>query len=273
MNTIDTLHNRYGAAELKEGYNRNLALALILSIALHALAIVVYLLLNPAKPAMRDLGVVIDIPRDTIVYAPRDDKPKEEEKLKKKVEGKSKGSRGKGSAGDRSKGGGTTGGTRTVRGDLPLPSSTPREDSLLANGPLPDGRPLDGGGGGGKDTLPSGGGGDDDHPIHQLPDEDLPPDEPSFAEQHPTYDLDELNRKVSYPEIARRARLEGVVVVRALIARTGGRPLKVIIDQSASPLLSEEAMEAVLSVAFTPAIQNGIPVPMWVQVPITFELD
>lgn len=267
MNTIDTIHNRYGAAELKEGYNRNLALALVLSIVLHGVAIVLYLILNPSAPVTRDLGHVLDRQGPITIEGPVDPEPKKAKERPTK--------RGGGSAGGPTKSGGVR--TPSTR-SFPLPTQMPLDDSLLTDGAIPnDHGGAFGGDGRGNDTLPFGGGsGGDDGPPANKPladDSELDPDQPSFAEDAPTYDSDELGRKVKYPEIARRARLEGVVVVRALIARTGGRPLKVMIDQSASPMLSEAAMEAVLAVVFTPAIQNGIPVPMWVQVPITFELD
>lgn len=272
MKTIDTQHTRYGASELKEGYNRHLGLAFFLSIGLHALAVGVYLILNPAVPA--PLSVVPEH-RDTIIVLPPVPEPKTP--ADRSAE---KGGGGRGAANDR---GGAPHDpadpvadrpiTAPQQGSLPLPTSTPLDDSLLARSTTPHQGPI--GGGGGHDTIPNGGGTGNDPklpPGTSFTDDTLDPGTPNFAEVTPEYDPGELRRALRYPEIARRTRLEGVVVVRVLVDRIG-KPRRAMIDQSPSPLLSQAAMEAVLAIAFTPAIQNGSPVPVWIQVPITFELD
>lgn len=73
-----------------------------------------------------------------------------------------------------------------------------------------------------------------------------------------------------YPELARRAGVEGVVVLHALVGRDG-RVLKVRILAS-HPLLDAAAEEAVAQWVFVPAKTAGRPVPVWVSIPLRFSL-
>lgn len=91
------------------------------------------------------------------------------------------------------------------------------------------------------------------------------------VEKDPYVDIKDLQKKVVYPEVAKRAGIEGRVNVRVLIPKTGV-PKKYIIWQSDSELLNEPAAKAVMSSVFTPAIQNNQPVECWVSIPIVFRL-
>lgn len=74
-----------------------------------------------------------------------------------------------------------------------------------------------------------------------------------------------------YPDIARRARISGVVILEALIAEDGSvRDVKVL---RSKPLLDEPAMEAVRQWRFTPTLLNGQPVPVIMTVTVTFTLN
>jgi protein TonB len=79
-----------------------------------------------------------------------------------------------------------------------------------------------------------------------------------------------------YPKKARKARLEGVVVLEVVIGRDGIvspdwlRPIKVL--KSANPLLDAAAKEAVEQWRYVPATLNGEPVPVRVTVTITFNV-
>lgn len=62
---------------------------------------------------------------------------------------------------------------------------------------------------------------------------------------------------------------EGTVLIRALID-TSGRVIKVLVDEYDDERLIEAAKDAVLKTPFTPAIQRGKPVAVWVHVPVHF---
>jgi protein TonB len=101
-------------------------------------------------------------------------------------------------------------------------------------------------------------------------------DEPSAydfvpVEKEPYIDIKELQRKVVYPELAKRAGIEGKVNIRVLVGKNG-IPKKNIIESTDSDLLNDAAVKAVMSSVFTPAIQNNQPIDCWVSIPIVFRL-
>ncbi len=91
------------------------------------------------------------------------------------------------------------------------------------------------------------------------------------VEKEPYIDLAELQKKIIYPEIARRAGIEGKVLIRVLIEKNG-KPKKYRIEYSDNETLNDAAIKAVMASTFTPAIQNGRPVTCWVTLPVVFRL-
>jgi periplasmic protein TonB len=91
------------------------------------------------------------------------------------------------------------------------------------------------------------------------------------VEKEPYTDIKDLQRKVVYPELAKRASIEGKVNVRVLVGKNGV-PKKHIIESTDSDLLNDAAVKAVMSTVFTPAIQNNQPIDCWVSIPIIFRL-
>jgi protein TonB len=91
------------------------------------------------------------------------------------------------------------------------------------------------------------------------------------VESEPNVDLEALMKKIVYPETARRAGVEGRVIVRVLVGKDG-KPIKSKIQSSESSLLENAALEAVNKTSFVPAIQNGSPTTCWVSIPIQFRL-
>ena len=85
--------------------------------------------------------------------------------------------------------------------------------------------------------------------------------------------LPDLQRRVEYPEMARRAGVEGRVSIKVLIGKDG-RPKqgRTIVEETASELLNPAAVKAIMAQVFPPATQNGQPVEVWVVIPIVFRL-
>jgi protein TonB len=74
-----------------------------------------------------------------------------------------------------------------------------------------------------------------------------------------------------YPEKAKADRIEGMVILEAVIATDGTvKDLEVI--RSAHPLLDAAAVEAVRQWEFTPTLLNGEPVELVMSVNVTFSL-
>lgn len=73
-----------------------------------------------------------------------------------------------------------------------------------------------------------------------------------------------------YPDFAREAQVEGTVQLWALVDLDGSvREVRV---RRSVPLLDEAAVAAVARWRFTPALDNGRPVRVWVAIPVRFTL-
>jgi len=73
-----------------------------------------------------------------------------------------------------------------------------------------------------------------------------------------------------YPAVARSAHVEGVVILEAVIDAQG-RVESVRVLRSI-PLLDQAAIDAVKQWTFTPALLNGMPVPVVMTVTVNFQL-
>jgi protein TonB len=82
----------------------------------------------------------------------------------------------------------------------------------------------------------------------------------------------EKTRDVSpvYPSIAQTARVQGVVIIEAVIGQAG-RVLDARILRSI-PMLDAAALDAVRQWEYTPTLLNGVPVPVVMTVTINFQL-
>lgn len=113
---------------------------------------------------------------------------------------------------------------------------------------------------------------DDTEVEVKVREEEPAPDEFIPVEKEPWVDLEKLQKKVEYPDLARRAGIEGRVIVRVLVGKSG-KVRKTLIEYTDSELLNQSAIEAISKHGtFTPAIQNGQPITCWVSIPITFKL-
>ena len=76
----------------------------------------------------------------------------------------------------------------------------------------------------------------------------------------------------AYPAIAKMARVQGDVILQAVIAKDGSiRDLK--LQSAASPLLVNAAMDAVKRWLYQPTLLNGEPVEVLTEITITFSLQ
>ena len=91
------------------------------------------------------------------------------------------------------------------------------------------------------------------------------------VEKEPQVDLKSLQKSIVYPEMARKAGIEGQVIVRVLVGKDG-KPKKAVVQYTDSKMLDKAAKEAVMKQVFTPAIQNGRAITCWVSIPIKFKL-
>jgi len=75
-----------------------------------------------------------------------------------------------------------------------------------------------------------------------------------------------------YPEKARKARQEGLVLVRAQVDAQGKTQAIKIAQSSGFPLLDQAALDAVAKWNFVPAKRNDKTITAWIEVPIDFKL-
>ena len=78
--------------------------------------------------------------------------------------------------------------------------------------------------------------------------------------------------KPRYPEIARKAQMEGTVIVKVLVGPDGS-VLDAQILQPANPLLNAAALDAARRCKFIPGKQRNIPVRAWMALPFNFRLN
>lgn len=75
-----------------------------------------------------------------------------------------------------------------------------------------------------------------------------------------------------YPEAARKARLQGIVIVEGIVTTEGDvRSVRVV--RSISPLLDNAALRAAQQYKYKPALRDGKPVPKTVTITTTFKLQ
>jgi len=77
--------------------------------------------------------------------------------------------------------------------------------------------------------------------------------------------------KPKYPELARKAGIEGVVYVLAIVG-PDGKVRSATVVKSDNPIFNDAAVEAVMQFEFSPAIQQDRPVACKVMVPVRFQL-
>jgi periplasmic protein TonB len=76
----------------------------------------------------------------------------------------------------------------------------------------------------------------------------------------------------SYPADARQQRIQGTVIVEAVIG-TNGRIQETTVIQSVHPLLDNAAVEAIRQWEFEPFLLNGVPVPVIYTITVNFVLQ
>ncbi len=258
---------QYGAAELKRVYNRNLGMALGISIGVHLLLIGMYVVgLNIGKSdedskrsgINRTKLITIAPPPPTENVPPPPPPPMIPPQLMT--------------------GSGDGGGVASRAGNpVPVPDAViaPDVKDFATTTDIAVATPEGGTGGGfgaGDDGAGLGTPVTIDAPVDiKAPEKDPSPDEFLPVESMPDFSMEDLLAKIKYPEIARKNNIEGKVQVQVLVDKTGRvKDFKIV--QSDNSIFDNAAKEAVQKTVFKPAIQNGQPVTCWIAFPIEFVL-
>jgi protein TonB len=111
-----------------------------------------------------------------------------------------------------------------------------------------------------------------------------PPKEEKKVEEEPTYfvaveempepigGIRAIQEKIVYPEIAKRAGVEGKVYILAFVDESGN-VTKAQILKGIGAGCDEAALDAVLKTKFKPGKQRGKPVKVQVSIPVVFKLN
>ncbi len=91
------------------------------------------------------------------------------------------------------------------------------------------------------------------------------------VEVQPSTDISALQKLVEYPDIAKRAGIEGTVYIRVYVGKDG-KLQEAVVEHSDNEQLKQAALKAVKQATYSPGIQNGEPVGAWFSVPVVFQL-
>lgn len=83
--------------------------------------------------------------------------------------------------------------------------------------------------------------------------------------------LDVIKKNVGYPNQARELGIQGKVIIRILVNKEG-KPTKHVVVRSPHSLLTDAVVSQLYNLQFTPGIQAGKPIPVWVNIPFDFRL-
>jgi TonB family protein len=100
----------------------------------------------------------------------------------------------------------------------------------------------------------------------------LPEPEEFIVMTEARFDTTELYSHLTYPEEAIQNGAQAKVTIRVLI-NARGRPTKAQAEKDDDPVLAAAAIRAIQQTTFSPAIQNGEPVAVWMTIPVTFKPD
>lgn len=115
--------------------------------------------------------------------------------------------------------------------------------------------------------------GEGDEPVEiAAPEEDPDPNAFIIAEEEPRpVNMDDIRKLIGYPPMAKEAEIEGKVIVRVLVDKTG-KYKKHIVLKDPHPILTKAVETKLTKLQFTPGIQAGKPIKVWVTIPFDFKL-
>ncbi len=101
----------------------------------------------------------------------------------------------------------------------------------------------------------------------QIEDDGPPPDFVPFEKEPQIV----KSAKPIYPDLAKRAGVEGTVYLKLWVDREG-KVRKAVVLKSDADVLEQPAIDAAMQFVFTPAMQHNGPVSVWVSIPFRFNL-
>lgn len=102
---------------------------------------------------------------------------------------------------------------------------------------------------------------------------DTKKEEPEINESITVEKYPELieSSKPEYPELAKKAGIEGKVFVKVLVDKEGN-PKKAVVIKSENEIFNQSAVNAAMKSKFTPAINKGEKIAVWIVLPFKYAL-
>lgn len=115
---------------------------------------------------------------------------------------------------------------------------------------------------------------DDGNKAGDLPQETEvgPNDWVDLQEEPKPVNMEDFRKSVGYPEMAKQADITGKVIVRVQVDKSGNY-VKHVVLKDPHPILTNAVTSKLNSLRFTPGIQAGKPVKVWVTIPVDFQLN
>ncbi len=124
------------------------------------------------------------------------------------------------------------------------------------------------------DGEPAEGGqeGKEPHPTTSQEEKDPDPMAYVVVEKEPQpINIDEIKKRIGHPPAAKEAGIQGKVIVRVLVGKNGKYERHIVI-KSPHKILTEAVEKELPNLEFTPGIQAGKPIKVWVTIPFDFQL-
>jgi len=102
--------------------------------------------------------------------------------------------------------------------------------------------------------------------------EEIPPFLPFEDQPKLIGGLAALQKLVKYPEIAKKAGIQGQIIIEVLVDKEGVPRETKVLKSLGNNGCDEAAIKAIMQVRFRPAQQRNKPVPFRISIPITFKL-
>lgn len=103
--------------------------------------------------------------------------------------------------------------------------------------------------------------------------QEIVPDHKTFTlvdEEPQPINMREVSKSITYPQLMREANVQGTVVIRVLVDKSGAYKKHIVVN-SPHPMLSKEVEAHIKKLRFTPAIQGKKPIYFWVNIPFSFK--
>lgn len=106
----------------------------------------------------------------------------------------------------------------------------------------------------------------------EVKEKEIGPNDFILLEKEPApVNMDDLRKMIGYPPMAKEAEIEGKVILRVQVDKNG-KYTKHLVIKDPHPILTKAVTDKIRNLSFTPGIQAGKPIKVWVTIPFDFKL-